>query len=961
MGRPYGDRVAGTSQRCRTYAEVVLEVRVLGPLAVAVDGMPVPIGSPNERKMLAAFVAGGGLASRDRLMSAVWGEALPSSALRALQTYVSRLRRSLGAARIETRPPGWMLHAEVVDSAEFERMSAAASTLSGWSAVSALDTALAWWRGSAYEEFADDPLLVAEARRLEVLRHGVRVDRAGALLAAGAHSESAAAVEAILGDDPLDERAWELLARALAADGRIADALRAVQRCHEALATVGLVPSDRLAHAERAILSGTDPSPREPSRYGLVPTLRGKELIGREETLARIVHEASPGSVITLVGPGGVGKSRLAAELGRILAPRFADGAWFCDLSTIEQAELVTASIVTSVGAPLTGPLEDRLVSFCARRQLLLVLDNCEHVVDEAARVTRRLLDGVQSLLIVATSREPLHISGERVMPIEPLSAEAAMTLYRHRAAAAGSAGGDRVVVEELCRRLDNLPLAIEIAAGWSRSLAASELLTRLDAASSLLSHAGRDAPSRHKTLRAALGWSYDLLGTDEQNLLEWMSVFAGPVDFDTALEVAGHKLPRDEAGRVLLRLVDRSLVVADHDEATTRFRLLETTRSYMADALRHRADYAVAVEEHARWAARLAGQIRAGFHSPDAPMWAERAEQSLPELQAAVYRCLDAGHHGLALEIVAGLAPIAYEWLRADISEWAHRTVQAAQRAGVDVPPDAHVCAALGPLHGGRFDEAHAAVHGVPGPFAAIVRSDVALYRGDYATCEQEAHAAAEAAKADGDATLLTLALMNVGLARGYRGEIEHALAIAADVRAAATKAGSPSALAWTDFLEGEFLADASPERALPLLERALQRARTIGSAMTEGIALVSLTTMEAQRGDPAHALSALEEAILHWHRRDDWTHQRVTLRNLVLLLERLGQDIPAATLLAGVDTELPAAGTDVDHVEAARSRLSKRLGDQFEFTTRRGETLDRQELVDLALGSIAETRPHS
>lgn len=204
MGDVLQDRRSGVALTLRG----VLEVRVLGPLAVSVDDVPVTIGSPSERRVLAALVAGGGVASRDRLMRAVWGEDLPVSALRSLQTYVSRLRRSLGAERIETRPPGWVLHADVVDAVEFERLSTAARGADGWQAVSGFDAALGWWGGPPYEEFADEPFVLAEARRLEAARQAVLVDRAEGLLALGAAAESVSALEALLADEPLHERAF---------------------------------------------------------------------------------------------------------------------------------------------------------------------------------------------------------------------------------------------------------------------------------------------------------------------------------------------------------------------------------------------------------------------------------------------------------------------------------------------------------------------------------------------------------------------------------------------------------------------------------------------------------------------------------------------------------------------------------------------------------------------------------
>jgi predicted ATPase/DNA-binding SARP family transcriptional activator len=931
----------------------VLVVRVLGSIEVEVDGAPVVLASPSERRIMAAFVTGGGIAGRDRLIDALWGGDPPPSALRSLQTYISRLRRSLGSHRIETRQPGWMLHADLVDVGDFERLVAEARALPAAQSVAAFDEALTWWRGAAYEEFAVEPFARGEARRLEELRLAARVDRADALLMADAVADGVAALEALVADEPLHERAWELLVRGLAAAGRNAEALRAAHRCRDELAAVGLEATPALARAEAAALAGGASPPRPSLPGGIRLPFGVGDFVARDAEVAHIETLVADGRrCVTLLGPGGVGKTRLAVEAARALSDRFAGAVFYCDLTAIERPESVTAAMADAIGAPLTAPLADHLVAFCTPRQLLLVLDNCEHLIADTSRMASRLLDAAPGLVTITTTREPLHIRREHIVTVAPLAPQDAVRLYQLRAAAAGASADDPAAIAELCRRLDNLPLAIEIAAGWSRSLTATELIARVGVDGRPLAQAVHDVPSRHRTLDAAIAWSYDLLADNERRLLERLSVLAGAFDLDTVANAAVPEAANDEAGRRLVNLIDRSLVVAERSLGQSRYRLLETTRSFAVRILRRRGEYDDAVARHAEWAAQHAEEIATGFHAPDAPRWAQRAEDVLPELRASVFRSLEHGRVDLALRVVGALAPLVYEWLRADIAGWATRSVEVACAGRHDIPPAALVCAALGPLQAGDLASAHATLAEVGGAWPAIVRSDTGLYGGDYDKCAREAELAIETGRVEGDDVVTTLGLFNLALAHAYRGDIERALATAATARNVAHTTQAPSALAWVDFLDGELLLNSSPQRAQPLLERALHRARAIRSALTEGIALVSLTTLQARHGEPIQAIPAFEDAIRHWQQRDDWTHQRVTLHNLALLLERVGADDAAALLLGALEHDRPSKP---DESSAASRRLQKRIGDRFEALAARGQTLDRPDVIDMALHTLA------
>lgn len=927
---------------------------MLGSLAVTVDGVSAQLGSPSERRVLAALVAGGGVAGRERLVEALWGENPPPSALHSLQTYISRLRRALGGDCIQTRPPGWALVADIVDVYEFERDLAGARAGSTSHPVTAFDAALSWWRGPAFEEFAGEPFALAEARRLDELRLGARVDRAAALLETDQVSDGVAELEGLVAEQPLHERAWELLVRGLASGGRSAAALRAAHRCRTELASIGLEPSAALVHAEKAALS-REPPPRaaadaRTTRYTL-PSGIG-EFVGRQAELIRVeqVFQVGPGCV-TVVGPGGVGKTRFAIELAAALGSRFPAGVFFCDLSAVEQADSVVAAITTAIDAPLSAPVEERLTAFCAPRELLLVVDNCEHLVHEAARITSRLLDAAPRLAIVATSREPLRIRRETVVSLGPLEVTDAVHLYQLRAASAGAMPDDSDAIESLVIRLDNLPLAIEMAAGWSRSLTARELTIRVGVDRGLLSHVAHDVVPRHRTLDATIAWSYDLLPEGERRLLERLSVFASAIDLDNALAVAAPDQPRTKAARTLVNLVDRSLVLAERTADETRYRLLESTRSFAHDALQRRGAFDDALADHAHWAMQFAEDFAVGFRGPDAPRWADRAESLLPELRACVYRCLDHGWFDDAFRVVGALTPLVYEWLRADLADWATHCIETARAEGLAVPHSVSACAALGPLQEGELDAAYHATAGLTGAWAAVVRSDTGLYRGDYQSCIRDAETAVDAARAEGNDVLVALGLFNQSLAHAYLGDDDIAFGIASEVRRVADATGAPSAMAWADFLDGELLLDRSPAHARPLLERALARAREIRSSLTEGISLVSLTTLQARHGDATAAVPAFQDAIRHWQQRDDWTHQRVTLRNLVTLLERLELDEPAAVLLGVLEDQAPES----DDLRESHRMLHDRLAARLDTFVARGRLLDQHEVVHLALDALA------
>src|ERR671930_2384232 len=572
--------------------------RLLGPLEVTVDGEPVALGGQKQRALLATLLLEPKrIVSGEPLIDAVWGEIPPETALNTVQDYIAQLRKLLPAGALETVPPGYRL---VVDSAtidlfEFVRLcEEGRSELASGDAATATETlraALGLWRGPALADLASVPFAQTEILRLEELRTAAYEDRIDADLALGRHDQLVPELEVLVAQHPLRERLRGQLMLALYRAGRQADALAAYQRARTTLVEeLGIEPGEALRKLERAILAH-DPSLdlAPPGRVAprRVPT-PVQPLLGRARevaTLSDLVRDAGT-RLVTLTGPGGIGKTSLALELARRLAPEFADGAAVALLATLEDPALVARTILEALGMPETGrdPEED-LARALAGAELLLLVDNFEQVLP-AASALARLLAASPSLKVIVTSRAPLHIAGEHEFPVPPLTEDEAAELFVTRAQAANTrfalSEENAGAVAELCTRLDGLPLAIELAAARSKLLPPAALLARLGNRLELLSGGRRDAPRHQQTLRMTLDWSYDLLDPDAQRLFAQLAVFAGGCTLASAEAVCRMDGPILEG---LGALVDESLL-GQRELGEPRFAMLQLVRDYALERL---------------------------------------------------------------------------------------------------------------------------------------------------------------------------------------------------------------------------------------------------------------------------------------------------------------------------------------------------------------------------------------
>jgi predicted ATPase/DNA-binding SARP family transcriptional activator len=601
-----------------------LELRFLGPVQAVRAGREVALGGPRQRAVLALLALDAGrVVPAGRLVEELWRGRPPPGAAKTLRSYVSRLRSALvPEVAVVPRGGGYALSVGpgVLDAGRFEALVAEGqAALGGGEAVAAgnrFREALALWRGPAFADVLDVEPLAREGARLEELRLAAVEGRLEADLAAGSHAAVTGELERLVDEYPLRERLWRLLMLALYRGGRQADALAAYQRARAMLAgELGLEPGQELQELERAVLRQEVPPPAAyGNRHNLPAPLTS--FVGRDQELATVGKLMGEARLVTLTGAGGTGKTRLAVEFATGVVERFADGVWMADLAGLADPGLVAAQVMEALGVRQAGdvPVIEALRFRLRSAELLLVLDNCEHLLDACADLAGALLAGSPGLRVLATSREPLGIPGEAACPVPPLALPAeqadavaiagtpAVRLFLDRGAAAragaGLAGAPVAVIGRICRELDGLPLAIELAAARTGTLAVEEVEAHLADRFRFLAYRRPAADPRHQGLQAAIGWSYELLPAAEQHVLGQLSVFAGGFALAQVAQVC---CGGDGAAAFDLvdRLASKSLAVADTAGGQTRYRLLETVRQYAADRLAETGDAGAARRRH--------------------------------------------------------------------------------------------------------------------------------------------------------------------------------------------------------------------------------------------------------------------------------------------------------------------------------------------------------------------------
>jgi predicted ATPase/DNA-binding SARP family transcriptional activator len=633
----------------------------------------------------------------DALVDGLWGEQLPSAPRNALHHHIARLRAELGEASIVGVADGYALHDARVDAVRFEESLAESRRELRDGDVRAVADAVAaaldLWRGPALQGLTGKPWFDAEARRLETLRVDALEEQFEVALALGEHRELIAPVRAGVADNPFRERLWGQLMLALYRSGRQAEALDAFQEARRVLADeLGLEPGPDLRRLQEAILAhdpGIAAVPVDRRRRGNLPAA-STSFVGREDELAEVAALLNEHRLVTLIGPPGVGKSRLAVETARSLQDEFRDGIWLVDFARaagLEDAVRLLAGVVDVRGSDPLVRVASRLRDAAA----LVILDACEHVLDEAGRIASTLLAECAELQILATSRQALHVPGEVRAPILPLSG-AAVDLFLERARAAPGFKpdvDDVALAGEISRRLDGLPLAIELAAARVNVLGLGEIISILERRAALLRDSPAMDPSR-TALQSLVDWSYDLLHGDEKTLLHTLAVHRGGASLSSLAAVAATRnLSGATVAYLVAALVDKSIVSASFARGTARYDMLDTVREYALERLEGCGRLEVARAAHAEYFAAPAEEAWAGLRGPDWLDYQDRLEPENDNFWAALAYAQDARDP----DIAARLGTLGWYFALAErVSEGRRFVDLACSVIGNDVPAEARI-----------------------------------------------------------------------------------------------------------------------------------------------------------------------------------------------------------------------------------------------------------------------------
>ena len=885
----------------------------------------------------------------DRLAEELWRGEPPSGAATTLRVYVSRLRSVLADAPISRSGAGYLLGVspEQVDAHRFERLLAdgreALERGAAQRAARCLAEALELWQGRPFGGLSDEGALAVEARRLEELHMLALEERIEADLLLGRDAELVDALEALLAEHPYRERLWRQLMLSLYRAGRQADALAAYRRARTLLQEeLGVEPGAELRALEQAILRHEVPRARPPEEQHNLPTAL-TSFVGRVAELAEVEGLLVDTRLLTLTGAGGVGKSRLALELARQAVAELPNGAWFCDLSALAEPRFVPRAVAKAleVRDPGDDTIERDLVARLREAELLLLLDNCEHLREATAELAHSLLAACPRLRVLATSREPLGVPGEVLYPVPPLalpplsanpdeirSSEAVrLFLERARTARPHLSDDERALdtAARICSDLDGLPLAIELAAARARALSLDDIAARLADRFRFLVSWRRLAPARHRTLREAMDWSYGLLAAEEQDLLAQLSVFAGGF---TLSAVAAVCLDGDEerALNLVERLIEASLVVAETRDGEMRYRLLDTVRQYADAALTEQGSADGTKGSHAEHYLELAEQVSGEIYE-HGTFVLTRLDPDDANLRASLLHFEEGEPSAAQLRLCAALW--RYWWLHGEIADGRRRLTTALER-----DPGEEPLVRAEALRGA---------------------STFALRQGDYADAAALAEEAVELSRQLGE---LPLARARVALANaaGSLGDPNAAERLYGESAAAFRAAGRRWELANVLLNMGDLALNRGDlVSAEQIVSESLALSRDLGEDAGVAINLGNLAFIALEQDEIDEASKLLEEGLAHVSGFAEWT--AIMVVGLAAVAAARGADRRAAELLGASERMLEEAGATLDSIEGrvyartsaiARERLGEEL---FAAALAAGRNLSTENVVEVAI----------
>ena len=955
-----------------------VQLNLLGPFEVRHRGRVVHAGGPKQRALLAYLALHiDEFVQTPILIDAVWGEDPFDGAVRSLRTYLSNLRKVLGSdAEISSARGSYRLSLQSTDT-DVARFRRAVHTANDTDDVQrrrkTLRSALDLWRGPFLADI-DRNWVQEEASILRWERQRAVATWAEEMIVIGEVEDVLPAVEHEVSLNPLDEQMNSLLIRALYGSGQQANALAAYRRLRDLLAVdLGVEPGPELRLLEEQILRHDTAMNRRISGKS-IPSPVG-ELIGRDLEVTDLLAQLEHARLLTLTGPGGVGKTRLALEVARRVQKDADRPVYFADLASVSDTSIVDAVLASAAGVqphPDIGPIES-LIAYLGSKEVLLIVDNCEHLAAAIAQSLETILHNCSGVTVLATSRSPLRIGGEVEWRTPSLAIPAdegatlnlmnqvpAVVLLTRRAPHGFELTENNCrQVAQLCQRLDGLPLAVEIIASRLGSMTPGEILTTLDSEA----HIGPESmptDSRHATLTSTINWSYELLSPQERGLLDRLGVMSGQFLLDDVVAVCSSARGTPDVVRACLStLVDQSLVSADTSGSRTSYRLLNTIRRFSLDQLgdgharlqhRHARHYSQLAEFHAR---RLLTHEEA-----DAFGELSAAHENIRQ---AVEWAMEVNDVAIVSRIVASVPDWGYFRSHYELSRWAE---WAWHRVSPQDPLWRAVCgsAARGAWLGGRFSAAVEFGTAATQSGAVIARSgdpgdvvaDVALYCGDVESALDHYCGIASNSLDSGDLERRTWANYYVAVISSILGQSDEAVEAARCALDGAREIGNPSALAFSLYASALAVKHRSPTDAMAMFGEAIHVADSVGNDWISGISRMELASTRTRYHDTRTGLIDFATVIDHWYRVGDDTQLRLTWRYLVSALIEAGSNKDAAILTGALlATDRPILTYPNQRTQ---DTLEEYLGQsRCAMLTVRGSVMSVPDLVRISLEAIA------